>query len=268
MKIGLCVNLKNYIQVTSFIVFIIVFSTSCRQKIKLERLTTQTNIVLDKPLQKSLKKTTESVEIDLDEDCRCFDGIGSSKTDKPLLVFNYTDGNMVSVCGYSEEGLTNDGLKVSEFNVFDCKSGKPLVEFGALQNCLVKTGRDTLQINLMGYYPCGENWKWESVKIAKQLITANTTNFNVSELTPDYSPNNIDKSLQEEFLNSLKKGQGFGENWEADIGKLELLSLNGNEKAWDILKNYEDFTGEKTDGALAEMWKDAVANVEWLTKKK
>ncbi len=38
-------------------------------------------------------------------------------------------------------------------------------------------------------------------------------------------------------------------------------------KTWEILKNYEGFTGLPTDGALAEQWKDAVATVEWITEK-
>jgi hypothetical protein len=52
---------------------------------------------------------------------------------------------------------------------------------------------------------------------------------------------------------------------EDDLGRLEVLSIQGNEKAWKILKNYEKFTGEKADGALAEQWKDAVATVGWIT---
>ncbi len=35
-----------------------------------------------------------------------------------------------------------------------------------------------------------------------------------------------------------------------DLGKLEVLSLLGVDKAWEILENYEEFTGEKMDGAL------------------
>jgi hypothetical protein len=65
----------------------------------------------------------------------------------------------------------------------------------------------------------------------------------------------------------LKKGNGFGSEWESDLGKLEVLSLLGNNDAWEILKNYEDFTRDTTDGALSEQWEDAVATVKWIKEK-
>ncbi len=65
----------------------------------------------------------------------------------------------------------------------------------------------------------------------------------------------------------MKKGKGIGENWEKIIDFLETLSINGNEEAWNILKNYKSFTGQETDGAIAETWKDAIATVEWIKKQ-
>ena len=217
------------------------------------------------------KQTTNSlkkIEKVLTEKCKCYDGIGSSENDLPILTFAFSNGKSVSVCGYKNPDSKADELLISEFNVFDCLNGKQFVEYGAMENCLIKTGNDTIKIQLLRLLPVGEDWKWTSVEIAEQIITTDLNELKISELTTNYSPIEISNDQQSAFFNNLQKGQGFNENWEDILGKLEVLSLNGNEKAWKILKNYDDFTGFNPDGALSESWKAAIATVEWITNKK
>ena len=121
---------------------------------------------------------------------------------------------------------------------------------------------------MLQYLPAGNNWTWKFIQIGKQIITCEKDLLKISSLIPQYSQVKIDSELENGFLKSLKKGKGFSEDWENEIGKLEILSLNGNEIAWEVLKNYEEFTGFKTDGAIAEDWKKAIANVEWINGKK
>ena len=214
-------------------------------------------------------KKTKIIETEISNDsyCKCFNGIGASDKDKPLLTFNFSNGKSVSVCGYKDPDLETKNLNISEFNVFDCSNGKSYAQYGALQNCIIITKKDTLIIQLMKSFPIGENWKWKPIQIAEQVITTDLNEIKAFEIKPKYKPTYIKPKQQSDFLNSLKKGQGFGGNWVDDLGKLEVLSLLGNEKAWGILKNYEEYIGEKTDGALAEQWKDAVATVSWITEK-
>jgi hypothetical protein len=200
-------------------------------------------------------------------ECKCFDGIGSTKTDKPVLISKFSNGNSVSVCGFFDKEMQEEGLIMSEFNIFNCETGEALVEYGAVQICRITEKKDSIIINELKYLPAGKKWAWELVQIGEQVITQNRRAITVSDLHPKLKKLEIDKNQQSEFLNSLKKGNGFGSTWETDIGKLEVLSLLGNNRAWDILKNYEEFTGEQTDGALAEQWKDAIANVEWIKGK-
>lgn len=207
------------------------------------------------------KKTSEQKQNNLS--CNCFDGIGSKKADKPILTFTFSNGQLVTVCGFVDKEM--EGVTISEFNVFNCSNGKALVEYGATRICRLVEKKDTLQVSEYRYLPIAKNWEWELIKIGEQNITIKSDNIVVSELKPNVENFTIEEKKANDFLKTLlkAKGKGVGKNWEVEIAFLEALSLKGNDKAWKILKNYEDFIGHKTDGAIAEIWKDAVANVKW-----
>lgn len=196
--------------------------------------------------------------------CNCFDGIGSKKGDKPILNFTFSNGLIVAVCGFVDKEM--EEVTISEFNVFACSSGQSLVEYDATQLCRLVEKKDTLQVSEYKYLPVGMNLEWELIKISEQNITLKSDNIFVSALKPNVDHFTIEEKTANNFVKTLvkTKGQGIGKNWEVEIGFLEALSLKGNKNAWHILKNYEDFKGQKTDGAIAETWKDAVANVEWI----
>ena len=203
----------------------------------------------------------------LESDCKCFNGIGSTESDKPILTYTFSNGASVSLCGFFDKEMQNEGLIMSEFNVFNCENGNALVEYGAIQICRIEAKKDTLTIYELKYLPIGTDWNWELIQIAKQEILVTEGILVANPQIPELEKFAIEETEQTQFLNSLQKGNGFGSEWESDLGKLEVLSLLGNENAWKILKNYEDFTGDKTDGALAEQWKDAIATVEWIKEK-
>lgn len=221
---------------------------------------------MDSESKKIEQKTISKKE--LTKECECSDGIGSTKTDKPNLIFDFLNGKSVSICGFFDKEIQDgEALIMSEFNVFDCKTGESYLEYDATQTCRIKKLQDTLIIEELNYLPSGENWAWELIQIAEQKVSSNNDGIIVSKIKPKIKPIIIDENTQTEFLNSIKKGKGISGEWELEIGKLVVVSLSGNEKAWSVLKNYETYTGETTDGALAETWKDAVAIVEWLKKE-
>ncbi|WP_020532546.1 hypothetical protein [Flexithrix dorotheae] len=222
-------------------------------------------------IQAETKIPINQVEKELEEkpstDCKCFNGIGSSEDDKPIIISKFSNGTSLSLCGYFDKEKQDKGLIMSEFNIFNCKTGSSLVEYGAVQTCRIEQKKDSLIIRELKYLPVGKNWNWELIQIARQEITQKEGEIIVSNQIPETGNFDINKTTQIEFLNSLKRGGGFDSEWESDLGKLEVLSLLGNDEAWEILKNYEDFTGAKTDGALAEQWKDAIATIEWIKEK-
>jgi hypothetical protein len=176
----------------------------------------------------------------------------------------FSNGKVLTVCGFVDKEM--EGITVSEFNVFECTTGNSLAEYDATKICRLFEKNDTLEINEFRYLPIGENYEWELIKIGKQIITLKSDEIVVSEIEPDVERFDIDSRKVEKFLGSIEKGKGIDENWEKEIGYLEALSIFGNEKAWNILKNYETYIGQKTDGAIAETWKDAVATVSWIKK--
>jgi hypothetical protein len=199
-------------------------------------------------------------------DCGCFGGIGSSESDAPSLKTTFSNGTSLSICGYfDEKDQQEEGLTMSEFNVFDCKTGASLVEYGAVQTCIIKEEKDAIIIKELKRLPVGKDWNWEFIQIAQQEITASEDGATVSESVPALGAFTIDEATQEAFLNSLQKGAGIRlSESEKELGRLEVLSLLGNEKAWEILKNYAEFIGGTPDGYIAEQWHDAIATVEWI----
>jgi hypothetical protein len=211
-------------------------------------------------------KSVNQDSIKKSSDCFCFDGIGSKSSDLPIINFEFANGKKIVVCGFVDKEM--EGVTVSEFNVFDCLTGKSLTEYDATQVCRLVENNDTLQISEYKYLPILKNHEWELIKISEQFITTKENEIVVSKLKPKVESFQIDKTTAENFLMTLEKGKGIGENWEKEIGFLEALSIMGNNKAWNILKKYESFTGQETDGAIAETWKDAIATVEWIKMNK
>jgi hypothetical protein len=193
--------------------------------------------------------------------CNCFNGIGSRKGDSAIFEMKFSNGESISVCGFMDKEM--EVTTFSEFNVFECSKGKSLTEYDAMQICRLIEKKDSLVIQELKYLPTGKNWTWNLIQIAEQIITVDDVKIFATPITPKLEKFYIDEQEAELFLNSLQKGKGHND-WELELGKLEVLALKGNEKAKYILENYEKFTGQETDGAVRETWSDAKATVEWI----
>lgn len=198
------------------------------------------------------------------DSCNCFTGIGSRKGDPPVLIFSFSNGKSISVCGFDVREMQEP--IISEFNVFDCANGNSLAEYSATQICRIIEKKDTLVIKELKYLPVGKNWQWKLLQIGEQSITLEMNKIVASLRLPKLGKFTINENAAKDFLHSLSKRKERNNSREKEISILEVLSLDGNAKAWDILKNYETFTGRETNGALAEVWNDAVATVKWVKK--
>lgn len=208
----------------------------------------------------SISATAQSTE------CGCFNGIGSSASDTPSLTIKFSNGTILSVCGYEQEKRSENEILISEFNVFNCKTGESLVEYGAVQTCIVKKDERGLTITELKYLPAGENWKWEQVKIGLQQIFVKENKLVVLNQKTAFGPLKIDPTRTTHFLEKLtdRKRTGTLDHPEEIIGRLEILALNGSKEAVDILYNFENYFNYQTGGAIAEQWKGAVATVKWV----
>lgn len=200
--------------------------------------------------------------------CDCFNGIGSSERDKPSLTVEFDGRTILVLCGFEQERLSENEVLISEFNVFNCRNGESLVEYGAVRNCIVKRGKPGLEIVELRFLPAGEGWKWKQVKIGFQQILVEESGVVVREQVPAFGPVEINRTNVDNFLKELRivKGTGKLSNPEEILGRLEILALSGFKEAVDILYNFEDHFNYQTDGAIAEQWKEAVATVKWMRK--
>ena len=196
--------------------------------------------------------------------CNCFDGIGSKMGDTPTMILTFSNGQSISVCGYLDKEM--QGNIISEFNVFDCNSGKVISEYDAMQICRIIPKKDTLIIQALKYLPTGKNWKWNLIQLGEEIITIKDKKIISTGIKPKLEKFSINENEANFYLNSLTKGKGHNKEWELEIGKLEVLTLLGYKKAKIILENYEEYTGQETDGAVAETWKDAVSTTQWINK--
>lgn len=200
------------------------------------------------------------------ENCGCFNGIGSSESTKPSLTTKFSNGVALSVCGYEREKLSENEVLISEFNVFNCNTGERLVEYTAVQNCIVRKTKLGLEIIELTFLPAGENWKWEQVKIGEQQIVFEENQLVVLDQKPAFEEAKIDQIEIDSFFEQMRNTKGTGklEDPEEILGRLEFLALNDFKEAVDILYDFENYFKYQTDGAIAEQLKDAVETVKWV----
>lgn len=200
--------------------------------------------------------------------CKCFDGIGSSENDTPVLTIEFDNGVNLSVCGYLKERKSNTEVILSEFDIFNCNTGQSVFQFGALQTYNIKSKTDSLIITELKYLPAGKNWKREFVPLTQLEIFEQDDTITASLPKSVYNEVDIDPTEVENFFNELEQLKGKGNNSELEIivGKLEVLTLNGNTEAKAILNNFQEYFNCNMDGALQELWNDATSTVIWLKK--
>ena len=253
-------TLYKYGKIMKFfvVIFLLLFATSCnisQKKVSknLALINESKNIAQDK-----IKDQEESIlEINkkissTQKDCNCFNRIGSTAVDDPVLISHFSNGTSTFTCGFYDNEMREEGLIISEFNIFECESGNKLVEFEAVQICKLKESKDLITIALLKYLPSRTDWEWELIQTGEQVVYLENGHLVASELKPKFQKIVIEKARQKCFLKTISKGIGTGDNWEEELAKLELLSLIGNKRAWKILKNYEAFIKGQTNGALAE----------------
>lgn len=192
---------------------------------------------------------------DRNAECGCFNGIGSSEKDKPSLVTEFSNGVSVSVCGAEKERISDTEVVITEFNVFDCKTGKSLLQYGAVHTCNVKFEEGKLYITELEYLPAGENWKWESIPMMQEYLFVNGDNLSKSPRKFVYQEINIPQTRVDRFMQEVRalKGKGYNKDFETILGRLALLALNGNIEAENILSKFDSYFNSSPDGSVAEL---------------
>ncbi|TKG97320.1 hypothetical protein EYV94_02500 [Puteibacter caeruleilacunae] len=195
-----------------------------------------------------------------DKKCKCFDGIGSSAGDQPSLTIKFKNGINLAVCGYEIEMRSDTEVVISEFNVFNCKTGKSVVEYGAVKTCNVQVKKGELVITEMKRLPCGKDWTWKLTPVSLVMIYEQGEKVEVSDMVCAYENVDIDESAINELFDEVKalKEKGSHKDMERILGRLEVLALNNNQKAKRMIKNIGRYIDFSLDGSVQEQWNAAI----------
>lgn len=198
------------------------------------------------------------------ENCKCPQGIGAAPGDDPVASYSYSTGETLMICGYAEDYL------YSEFDVLECATGASISRYAADQKCSMEFAQDTLRISELKYLPSGANWAWQFERIAIGMIIPRNGQLIALQIVPAFRhlTTSIPVSDQAEFLSyfRLNLDNGLQQDWKWDelLGQLEVIALNGNVDAIDLLTNLENLCNYQLDGAYREQYLDALATLQWI----
>jgi hypothetical protein len=185
-------------------------------------------------------------------------------TEAPLETHIFSSGQALATCGVEAEGF------LSEFEVINCYGQKVLSSYDATENCRSTFQNDTLTLTQFKYLPTGEFWDGRFVAISQEQFTVAHDTLVHLPVAPAFQTLQIDvpQNKQDRFLDDIiiNKDNGLHHDWawEEIIAQLEVLALNGNIQAKDILFNLEELTNYPLDGGLKEQYRDAIALVLWV----
>ncbi len=202
-------------------------------------------------------------------ECGCYQGIGSEKNDTPILIATFNKGHVLSVCGFLNKSVSTNEVELSEFNVFNCNTGGSLVEFGALENCIVRFENSVLTIDKLSLLPAGDNWKWKYIIVGTQQLFEKGNDIVVTALIPNFKMVEIPQNRINSFFKEIEllKGKGYNDAFEEIIGKLEILSLDKNIQAYNILMDFDKYFGFKINGATREQLDEAISTINFVTNR-
>ena len=208
--------------------------------------------------QKSINEISQKIKNKTKKaDCKCYNNLEG----KPIKIFTFSNNHSISICGYQE----ND--EYSEFGIFDCTTEKLISEYDAIQTCKLKFKNDKLFIIELNKLPTNDKWEWNDIKVAEEIITIKNKSVVSLGSKPLKVEINISEKTQKQFLDLLEIENHKKVEVEEILARLEILAICGNERAKKKLYSIENDKNYILDGAHAEQYKDAIANIEWRNKK-
>jgi len=175
--------------------------------------------------------------------CLCSNGIELElKGVAPAMTFELANGITYSICGFVNSKISDNQFLISDFDIFNCKTGELLLE-SLSQNCFVNFKEGILEITEIELLRFGNNWDYETIPFEYRQIYFDKGIVQNIIKRPNFKLHKIDQNQIDEFMLELEKVDERYENEELvrKIEKLEVLSLIGNEKAWKILSDFKSY---------------------------
>ncbi len=196
--------------------------------------------------------------------CHCWDRYGNI-SDKDLIHTEKLRFLNISFCGWRVKAARDSTLRMSDFTVFQCNNKNILCRYYALDECVIESANDTVNIYEIKWMPTAPDWEWTEIKIRKRVIFEEN-----GVIFSGIAPCPMNFNLSDNFITSTLKaldiyiGNTEYESVSKLIGTLEFLALTGNEAAHKRLFNLETYYHIKTNAATAEHWADAKKIVSWV----
>ncbi len=198
-------------------------------------------------------------------ECICPDSLGAKAGSKPLAVLK-EQGKQKSlvVCGYLEKQNADNSVIAAEFQVFQCGKKEPLLTYGALQKCKLKTNNSKLEIIELITWPFGENWKWIDIPYRQTIIKINpyVKEDKIILKPPKLKKETIDKGIKF-YESNRNKNEISIEIIEKCVGIIFTIALTGDKRAQQYLKQMrKEF---HLDGYASEIYSDALATYNFYS---
>lgn len=194
--------------------------------------------------------------------CVCSTGIGSSQGDLPVFTLTVDRKPHLAVCGFPESAVEPNNATLSEFDVFDCRSGLSVARYGANESREVSMQAGVIDIAQLISLPAGPHWEQREVSVSHQTISVVDSSVQVttSQATidaPALKPMEISKFKRE--LSGLNSRPSLPlSEWETMLSKLLVCSIMRDKECAAFLRNPEAQLGLKLDSAATELHQETL----------
>jgi hypothetical protein len=189
------------------------------------------------------------------------------QTDLPNFQFNI-GGLKGTICGYLLNRISENKIKISEFSITDCQKDEMIVFYSAVQTCYIEIIDEKLKITEVTQLPFGKNWNWIELPLKERNLFLGTDNELVLGAEKSVLNYSLSNEKIEQYLEMVESKRKNNESFEIEttIGAILKCALNGNQKAKDILLNFNDYFGFKLDGAFQEFYNDAISIYNFINE--
>lgn len=181
--------------------------------------------------------------------CKCEESVQKSKN------YKLSEDKYIILCTYEE--ITDNKQRISEFVVLDCQNKTKVLEYYPMSYYSFNYVDTSLEVTMYKELP-GKTGEYQIVPFLLYNINArNGTIMLKKRLLYDYPKINEGRK---KIIYNIFDGQEYKKLSYKEIEnityELFYLTLSGENRANNILNNYNDLFKDKLDGSLSETYKE------------
>jgi hypothetical protein len=171
--------------------------------------------------------------------CACQEGVSSKATTLPTMVLEFTSQLKIAVCGEGTEKLGENRFRMKGFDIFDCKSGKSLVSYGAYQHTEIEQTGDSLKVVEVMNLPVGEDWALAWIPFSERTLKGKDSELVMGDLQPIMKVEPVPAAKLGALMKEVKASkEATGEAHIAQVNKLLVAAVGGAKDAEKTIRDY------------------------------